>query len=721
MKKILLWRATLLAASLSSIMSAQASPFEGEEQEKQRALSVQTQMTVTKEVKKRKRAPSNKSEKKQARVTRTRESLDEQDNPSLGHLEKLPPEVLALIFSYDDKPLRLRRVSAAFKAIIDTHLPLRLEISTLDGMIPNFIQGRRVCLEGWVHDLKALKERFPAGTIFKGGNLTSFDIAALSELPPLATGTLVITQDPKTDDEKRQFEKNLPVGIEVRWLQSLWGAFMHSPPLARLTPQNLAVLNHNQQNLAFLLGTKNGRTYLEVLASKGIYATLLPNFQLRIEIVNPLARFGEGVDAQGRVAAVLNALNPEILTRLTYFEELKAFLYGFACLPDQGARLKAASALRPEMLLYDSLFFKREDTSPSGFDQLLTFLKDDSEGKRAALMSRLDVHKFYNFDRYAVVFSVLEVLSKRSSMEEAVSLSALMTKNLVNAFVTQAMNGVRTLNVNDFSKTMEGLASIPSQNKQKQLLSASRERGKISRTALINYMDTMTKIKKFTPLLQKIDLNKINKACLKDASTTAYVLYALLAVDEGDALHLSKLITQDFLCAFDTEDPLGIKTNHAKTRSLRNALSGLTLKDALRALAALPTKKREAVVSLMSADLLARTCEPGKNTLRGDHAVNLIADLLDDLLKEKPLKTALSLVTPRFLNLFLKEAGYERDSLKEALRILMSMDNVSTRSKAMGAAYEKFHSQQPETRAVLEFLRQTLGNGHPMQIDTLTN
>ncbi|MFN7365678.1 MAG: hypothetical protein ACK5TR_07045 [Alphaproteobacteria bacterium] len=471
-----LWVAFLSAVVLATLTSVKASLLESEETNTQAPLGTKRKGTGFEDGTKGSRIIPRRDlgdirassvvvaheEHSQAPLALAGEVIQD---PSLGVLAVLPPEVLKMVFSYLEAPLVMREVSSATKAIVDAHVPLPVHIEEIETYLegpegnPSFACGRPVSLMGTALNLKKVKDHFPEGTIFRGGTLTLHRAEDIDDLPDGATAYVYVETQAQRSD---LLNKGVQAGVEVYVLdeavESEWQEYLTTNSITRLSDSQRQDLIDNKHRLLFLFCMENGTDYLDLFVQGGIVNA---DFDAPVDArrnFEPFDRLGSHAEK----IELFSTLTPDFLQAGLELEYVfEAFMEGFASLPDHGTRLHVARNLTPSMMWRFDHFFMEMSR---GFDLLVTLLAEDKTGTKAALMSQLNMQKIYDaLSDTKETLNVINCLCKIQNQEVAIQVSQLIKYSLVDAFTVVDDDDNPTFQSADFEKMLLALADLPSQ------------------------------------------------------------------------------------------------------------------------------------------------------------------------------------------------------------------------------------------------------------------
>jgi hypothetical protein len=699
-----------LAASLSSVMSVGASPFEEEESsrpsssshtgadEKRKATGLGEDTKTTK--KSRGKASDTKKVTSETLLAVAGEVMRD---PSLGDLVALPKEVLGFVFSKLENPLLMRQVSKATRHIIDTQLAFPVHITKIDRYLKgpegnrDFAVGRPVALVGVAINLKKEKERFPQGTIFRGGQLAFFGEDELSELPEGARAFVHVDEAAQAKALlARTSGRRISAAPLEKLLEGHWQRYLQTKAVKSLNEDQLQILMNNKKRLIFLTGLKNGVQYLDWFVQAAI---LIRRFDAAAGAPMDANRSFELFDRLGTGTEkykIFSVLKQDLFgTWLSCDFGFDTVMNSLASLPDHKTRMYVASNLGHTMVWSDYDFYMGE---PSGFKQLVDFLAADVSGKRAAWLPSMNMPYSYAHYGVGVTFTLADILSKVERTEVARDVYRCLNKKIIEAYWTGARIGERRFDQESFEAMVLGLADLPSQQLRHAVLALAFGEKRTRKVIPHPLLDELTHIFKSQPLQQPqrgIDKPRLRKAW----SLGIQILRCWTSLQTEGRSHDSVAHSlRTFVNAFTQADLMG-------EMGLQESSSKIhvdALLEAVREVENANTSRRGMIIDLITRTLVDLTYDPEKKAPDGKLCVDLAKALLNGEQEEITEHLAVHELTKPFVRFFSEEP----QMLTDAVAALAKIKDPKIRQGAMNEAAQAFAPDPGGREKALLFLRE---------------
>lgn len=708
MKKTLLWRAVFLAASLSSVMSVGASPFEGQESSRRNSSShtgagdkrKATSLGEDSKIPKKTRGDDQctQEESSQAPMAIAGEVIQD---PSLGHLSMLPPEILEIVFSYLPKPFVMREVSTATKAIVENHLALQVSKSCVDNFSrqyevdPLFFKNVKIALDGWTDNPEELCASFPLGTVFKGGDLRFYGNVP-SSLPQSFWGTVVV----ETNKEKRDFltsnvRPNLGVlSLEEKWTEFLESAFWHT-----LSPLKRDAILLHKSSFEFLLGLADGQDTLMMLIDKCFEGDGgLSGKSMIDHLAHNFFWVFERLGTTKQKLDVMGAMLPKVLDKDVERGAMQHALETVATYQDQNARLWIASKIQPYMMRLDDPFYDYLNEDGTYFQETLWIsayglIKSDNK-----LIEKINIKHLFTKGVPQTYFGALVMcLEKLNDLERAKQLAPLITSSFINAFVkdTPIPNGTyRLFMEGEFDKALQGLACLKTKKARQSVISLAGVNNMMNEGAYAALFEEMDKNPSFFDLIHRLKLGAQAKMCVRPGVMLSVLKGLAKLKNEKLASQLTSTFHSYFIYAFQWKNGASAEHPLACFADLEGAVTELgRVEPALRS----------RVSSLITKEFLNRLYVGEGDEEKGALAVRVAKALL--MVEDQTTRNHLcSALTPSFFKALASHEGHNPQILNRAISALARIQSPEIRARAITLLGDQGDAQMQGPISAIDFL-----------------
>jgi hypothetical protein len=705
MKKTLLWRAMFLAASLSSVMSVGASPFEGEES------SCRSSSSHTGAGEKRKATVLGEDTKTPKKTRGDDLSVQEESlqaplaiagdviqDASLGDLVVVPKEVLGMIFSHLENPLVMRKVSTATKAIVDTQVPFPVSIENIARYLkgpeinPHFSMDRPVALKGESLDLRKAKARFPQGTIFKGGNLVLYGVDEFYALPEGATARLFVdtAEQAKTILTKVQ-GKGVKVEVLALSCELNWEKYLQTETVRRLNPDQLQALHNNKKRLISLVAFNNGVRYLDWFVQAGIVERRYGPGDVPVDvnkIFSPFDRLGTDIEKYN----IFRSMSPNIFKQcLRQGFVFDTVLESLASLPDYKTRLYVVSRLND--LVLDDVYFYRG--TPNHFKQLVTFLAANMTSERPAPLRTIDISRLYKICGIVPSLMMGESFSKIDPKDASIILQFL-TRSHINAYWTDVADGKKRFEQNSFEQMLFSLKGFD-YSALDHIFALGYDQNPLNQSWMSESLfGVLQELFHSTSLQQPHN----GEDKVKRRQTLIWGAQALKGLQHlekhGRSEKTSALFVKEFSHAFKEENPVNRARPQIHVDAFFNAANEIEN---------LPSLLRGPVMNMITKPLVDLTYDAEKKAPDGKLCVDLAKALIKALINDRQAYITDHLAVHELTNPFVKFFSEEPEMLTDAVAAVARIADPKIREGAIKEVPQAFASNPTGRKKALLFLK----------------
>lgn len=700
-----------LAASLSSVTSVGASPFEGEESsrrsssshtgagEKRKATVLGEDIKTPKKTRGDDVSPQEASS--QAPLDIAGEVIQD---PSLGDFVVLPKEVLGMIFSHLEKPLVMRKVSTATKAIVDTQVPFPVAIENIERYLkgpeknPQFCIDRPVALTGNSFDLKETKARFPQGTIFKGGDLVLYGVEEFYALPEGATARLYVDtlEQAKTISSKVQ-GKGVKVEVLALSCEMSWQRYLQKETVRRLNRNQLQALHDNKERLIFLLAFHNGIHYLDAFVQAGIVERIYGAGNVPVDvnkIFSPLDRLGTDIEKYKIFRQLSSNVVGQCLREGVVFDTL---LDSLASLPDHKTRVYVTNHLNG-MRLDDTHFYRG---GSSHFKQLVNFLAMQMTAKKPIQLKAIDTTRLYKSCGIVLSLMIGDCLSK-IDQKDAHAILQFLTPSHVNtpfhihAYLTNVAGGGKLFEKECFEQMLAAFAGFeyPELNYTFDLGYDQHPlyQGEL-RESLFRVQRQLFQSTSLQQPHNGEDKAKRRQTLIWGAQT----LNCLKRLEKyGRSQKTAALSVEEFAHAFKKEDPI----NQARLQIHVDAFF-----NAAKEIETLPTLLRGSVMNMITKRLVDLTYDPQKKAPDGKLCVDLAKAFIKAVINAPQEEMTDHLAVHELTNSFVRFFSPIPQMLEQAVAALARITHPKIREDAIKELPQAFTPNLSGRKQALVFLR----------------